>query len=148
MLDFKQLREQLADETIKNILAQFNVEPVEEDENKIVFPTCCHNLEGGSPKLWYYKDSKLFRCFTECCATFDIFELLKKMYALRGQNITLKQAVQICDLDDTPLSEEGYEITKQIKNELRYSQNSEQYLIEKNKKFKEIVKYNKNRSKW
>ena len=120
MLDFKQLREQLADETIKNILAQFNVEPVEEDENKIVFPTCCHNLEGGSPKLWYYKDSKLFRCFTECCATFDIFELLKKMYALRGQDITLKQAVQICDLDDTPLSEEGYEITKQIKNELRY----------------------------
>ena len=48
-MNFRDLREQLTDEAIKNILAQFNVEPVMEDEASITFPTCCHNLEGGSP---------------------------------------------------------------------------------------------------
>lgn len=103
-MNFKELREQLTDESIKNILAQFNVEPVSEDESSITFPTCCHNLEGGSPKLVYYKNSKLFHCYTECASSFDIFTLLQKMYRLRGQEITLHQAVTICDLDPTDLS--------------------------------------------
>ena len=64
MISFKELREQLTDESIKNILGQFNVEPAEETSDFIVFPTCCHNLEGGSNKLYYYKDSKLFHCYT------------------------------------------------------------------------------------
>ena len=54
-MNFRDLREQLTDDAIKNILIQFNVEPVTEDEASITFPTCCHNLEGGSPKLIYYK---------------------------------------------------------------------------------------------
>lgn len=99
MIDFKELREQLTDDSIKDILGQFNVDPVLEDEEKIIFPTCCHNIEGGSPKLWYYKDSKLFRCFTECNESFDIFDLLRRMYRLRGKEISLRQAVSICDLD-------------------------------------------------
>lgn len=120
MIDFRALREQLADETIKNILAQFNVEPVDEDENKIIFPTCCHNLEGGSPKLWYYKDSKLFHCFTECQSTFDIFTLLQKMYQLRGKEISLRQAISLCDLDASEISEEDQSYN--CRNDLRYMQ--------------------------
>lgn len=98
-MNFRELREQLTDETIKALLDQYNVQPYTEDDRAIVFPTCCHNLEGGSPKLYYYKDSKLFRCYTECNETFDIFTLLQKMHKLRGREITLRQAVQLCDLD-------------------------------------------------
>ena len=58
-MDFKELREQLTDDSIKSILSQFDVEPVFETEDAIVFPTCCHNLVGGSPKLYYYKSNKL-----------------------------------------------------------------------------------------
>ena len=90
MISFKELREQLTDESIKNILGQFNVEPAEETSDFIVFPTCCHNLEGGSNKLYYYKDSKLFHCYTECNSTFDIFSLLQKMYAFRSKEIALR----------------------------------------------------------
>lgn len=96
MISFQDLREQLSDETIKDILGQFNVEPVSENADAIIFPTCCHNLEGGSPKLYYYKNSKLFHCYTECSATFDIFSLLQKMYRLRGREISLSQAIGIC----------------------------------------------------
>lgn len=122
MINFKELRDQLSDESIKNILAQFNVEPVRETSDTIVFPTCCHNLEGGSPKLFYYKNTKLFRCFTECAASFDIFTLLQKMYLLRGREITLKQAVSLCDLDasDIAANEKGY--SESIVEELKYMQ--------------------------
>ena len=116
-MDFKELRDQLTDEAIKDILAQFNVEPVEENENEIVFPTCCHNLEGGSPKLFYYKNTKLFHCYTECAATFDIFTLLQKMYHLRGEEITLSQAVAICDLDTSQISvdNKGHNVLEDIR---------------------------------
>ena len=116
-MDFKELRDQLTDEAIKEILAQFNVEPVEENENEIVFPTCCHNLEGGSPKLFYYKNTKLFHCYTECSATFDIFTLLQKMYHLRGEDITLAQAVGICNLDTSSISVEnkGHNVLEDIR---------------------------------
>lgn len=106
-MNFKDLREELTDESIKNILSQFNVEPVYEDEFSITFPTCCHNLEGGSPKLVYYKNTKLFHCYTECASSFDIFTLLQKMYLLRGKEITLKQAIAICDLDSSHLTVEN-----------------------------------------
>lgn len=98
-IDFKALREQLTDETIKDILEQFDVEPQYETPDAIIFPTCCHNLEGGSPKLYYYKDNKRFHCYTECSASFDIFTLLQKMYTLRGHNITLLEAISLCGLD-------------------------------------------------
>ena len=116
-MDFKELREQLTDEQIKDILGQFNVEPVLEDEASITFPTCCHNLVGGSPKLIYYKNTKLFHCYTECAASFDIFTLLQKMYRLRGEEITLQQAVSICDLDASNVrpTDKGYNVLEDIK---------------------------------
>ena len=118
-MDFKELRQQLTDEMIKNLLGQFNVYPVFEDEDKIIFPTCCHNLDGGSPKLFYYKNSKLFRCYTECCSTFDIFTLLQKMYKLRNQEISLKQAIELCDLDSNL---EIADIDISCLNDIRYLQ--------------------------
>lgn len=42
--------------------------------------TICHNHPGdGSHKLYYYDNTKLFRCYTECNDTFDIFELICKI---------------------------------------------------------------------
>ena len=95
----RDLREDMSEETVKGILEQFNVMPFDETEAFIIFPTCCHNLEGGSPKLYYYKNTHLFHCYTECSETFDIFHLLIKMMKLRGKDITLHDAVVMCDLD-------------------------------------------------
>jgi hypothetical protein len=107
----RDLREEMTDEQVKNVLAQFNVEPRQENENFIVFPTCCHNLEGGSPKLYYYKNTHLFRCYTECDELFDIFHLLVKMEHLRNKEITLHDAVVLCDCDtSTPVDYYSSEI--------------------------------------
>lgn len=122
-MNFKELRQELTDEMIKDILEQFNVEPVEEDSDRIIFPTCCHNLEGGSPKLYYFKNTKLFHCFTECSSTFDIFTLLQKMYALRGQEISLRQAVSLCDLDASALTtQDKAALSNSCINDIKYMQ--------------------------
>ena len=119
-ISFKDLRQELTDEMLKDILLQFDVEPYEETSDYIIFPTCCNNLTGGSPKLYYYKDSKLFHCFTECNDTFDIFTLLQRMYKLRGQDITLREAVSVCDLNvDEPLNVEAHDNSAE---DIRYMQ--------------------------
>lgn len=42
--------------------------------------TICHNLIGeGSRKLYYYDNTKLFQCYTDCAGSFDIFELVVKV---------------------------------------------------------------------
>lgn len=122
LLDFKELREQLSDEMVKSILGQFNVEPYAETAEYIIFPTCCHNLIGGSPKLYYYKDSKIFHCYTECSSNFDIFTLLMKMQELRGNHITLRQAVQMCDLDTSNISQKDEENFVAYMKDLKYMQ--------------------------
>lgn len=118
MLTFQELREQLTDEAIKDILIQYDVEAVEEDEDVIKFPTCCHNISGGSTKLYYYKNSHLFTCYTECACSFDIFDLLIRMHKLRGETITLRQAVELCSLDASMLGGENgvqYDISNDLK---------------------------------
>ena len=49
--------------------------------------TICHNHPGeGSHKLYYYENTKLFRCYTGCDSTFDIFELVCKIHNLGKDN--------------------------------------------------------------
>lgn len=97
---FKELREQLDSEAVKSILKSIGVEPINEQPDMITYPTVCHNVVGGSPKLIYYKESHFFHCFTGtgdgCGGSFDIFTLLQRIYATRGEKITLKSAVELC----------------------------------------------------
>lgn len=122
MLSFQELREQLTEEMIKDILIQYDVEPFNETENYIVFPTCCHNINDGSPKLYYYKDSRLFHCFTQCGDTFDIFTLLQRMWKLRGKDITLRQAIEECNLDASVIGDQNFDTDLSCIEEIRRMQ--------------------------
>ena len=54
--------------------------------------TICHG--GDSHKLYYYDNSHLFHCFTECGESFDIFELVRKVKAREcGGEYQLPQAI-------------------------------------------------------
>ena len=85
-INAQRIKEIITDEDIKNILAIYEVYPCSENDEFIIFPTVCHNLnpEDGSPKLYYYKNSKMFYCFTECNQSFDIFSLIIKREHLLG----------------------------------------------------------------
>ena len=48
--------------------------------------TICHNLLGeGSRKLYYYDNTKLFQCYTDCGESFDVFELIRKVKNTREE---------------------------------------------------------------
>ena len=55
-IDLAALVESLDDEKIKAILKPFGISPSIENENEMIFKTYCHNLKGGSDKLYFYKN--------------------------------------------------------------------------------------------
>lgn len=64
------------------------------NSNCFVSRTICHNPIGtGSHKLYYYENTHLFRCYTYCGDTFDIFDLTRKWAKQRGDDWSLPRAV-------------------------------------------------------
>lgn len=62
-----------------------------------VATTICHNFPNeGTPKLYYYNNTKLFKCYTECDSSFDIFQLIVKLQNIQKDNdkYTLGHALQ------------------------------------------------------
>ena len=80
------IKEIITDNDIKNIMAEYEAYPSCETNEVIMFPTICHNLNAhdASHKLYYYKNSKMFYCFTQCSKSYDIFSLLMTIEHLRG----------------------------------------------------------------
>lgn len=129
MSSIKDLRMKLSSEEIKSILAKMNATPVRENDREIVYPTVCHNLNGGSPKLYYYKNEKIFKCYTECDSQFDIFDLIVKMKTLRGEEVSLSQAIKITGVEEE--SKYDPEIYKEVEylNKLNKESTLNNYLF-------------------
>lgn len=83
MIDINEVIKQLTPQDIIDIVSSLGGTDYIEKEREIIFKTICHNKdeEEGSHKLYYYKNSNLFVCYT-CCGTFNIVELIKKRYEL------------------------------------------------------------------
>lgn len=92
-LNFTEIRNQLTTSQIYEFLTNFHGEPYVTPFG-IISRTICHNEVGeGSRKLYYYENSHLFTCYTECGENFDIFELIAKIYKVQfNQNLSLPQA--------------------------------------------------------
>lgn len=79
MLDKEKIKQELDVQDIKLILKDLGSnEPKKDKDENLIFQTICHNSNGGSYKLYYYKESKLFKCYTACSDTFDIYELVRR----------------------------------------------------------------------
>lgn len=78
--DKDELKGELELEKIYDLIEAWGGEP-EYVEGGLISQTICHNSPGeGSRKLYYYENTKLFKCYTGCADTsFDIFELCIKV---------------------------------------------------------------------
>ena len=94
--DKDSLKKELTLEQIYDLLAELGAEPILKD-SCIICKTICHNsdLTNASHKLYYYPNTDLFHCYTGCGdASFDIYELIQKIYLNRGyKNFTLGKAI-------------------------------------------------------
>lgn len=100
----EEIKNNLTIDQIYEFLMEAGGEPQMHDDY-IVSRTICHNPPGqGSFKLYYYDNTKLFRCFTHCSDTFDLFSLVLKIKHLANEKIIYwsKEAVETSRPWDLP----------------------------------------------
>jgi hypothetical protein len=80
LIDKDKLKSQLTkNDIIKIVCSLGSQSPKEDHTGNLIFQTICHNIEGNSSyKLYYYDNTKLFNCYTECQSSFDIFDLITR----------------------------------------------------------------------
>lgn len=103
-VDVKKLKNQLSLAMYEQIFKALNIPIFSQGKDKWVLYTACHNLNAiqtGSPKLYFFLDSKIFTCFTQCAHSFDIIELVRKRLTL------MKQPDSFIDAINTILSITG-----------------------------------------
>jgi len=83
MINYEEIIEELDVERVKDLLRALDV-PFRTQSDCLIMPTVCHNadIDEASYKLYFYFDSKIFYCYTEC-GSFSIFSFLKKFYETR-----------------------------------------------------------------
>ena len=113
MIDYQEIIEQLDDEKVKQLLDSFNI-PFEDKGNFLILPTVCHNqdVDSASMKLYYYKNTHIFQCYTECGAM-SIFTFLKNYYEIRDIEYNwyddILQVILNCSAANTAVkATEGY----------------------------------------
>lgn len=85
MIDYKTIVENLQDNKVIELMKQLGADRYKDETKQIIFPTICHNIDASSAsmKLYYYKDTHLFYCYSEC-GPLSIFKLLKEYYKTRN----------------------------------------------------------------
>ena len=83
-MDYKELIENLTDEIVEKILDKLEIPWIDKGEF-LLCKTACHNtnLEEASWKLYYYKNTHIFMCYSECGAQ-NIFRFIEHYYEARG----------------------------------------------------------------
>ena len=89
-----ELKQSLTIEQVYELTADLGGEPIMEG-NTFKSRTICHNPAGqGSYKLYYYDNTKLFKCYTDCGDYFDIYELVRKQKTIStGEEWSLPKAI-------------------------------------------------------
>ena len=88
MIDYQAIIDDLSIEHVEEILAKLDI-PFEDKGAFLLMPTYCHNhkTENASKKLFFFKNNKLFVCWTEC-GNMSIFKFLKNYYEAQGIDYT------------------------------------------------------------
>lgn len=92
-LDKDLIKESLSLDDIRTILRDLgSEEPILDDKGNLIAQTICHH--GSKFKLYYYPDSRMFHCYTDCGDSFDIYELVIRSKRSVGITISFPQAVR------------------------------------------------------
>lgn len=83
MIKYEEIISELDDNKVKDMLDKLGI-PYVDKGSFMVMPTVCHNVDvdEASLKLYYYKNTHIFNCYTEDGAM-SIFTFLKKYYETR-----------------------------------------------------------------
>ena len=100
MINYREISDNLELDSVKRLLTRMDI-PFKETDEALIMPTVCHNedIETASWKLYYYKNNKLFHCYTDCGDSFSIFTFLKRFYETRDYDYDWYQDIYQVVLD-------------------------------------------------
>ena len=83
-MDYAKIIENLDTNAVIHLMTELGADRYNETEDYVLFPTICHNVDSSeaSMKLYYYKNNKVFVCYT-ACQGMSIFNFLKHYYEER-----------------------------------------------------------------
>lgn len=76
-MDTNKIKEILNENDITNLMIDLGSAYPKQTKDALMFTTICHG--GDSSKLYYYHETKTFRCYTHCSCNYDIFSLVQKV---------------------------------------------------------------------
>ena len=84
-MNCKEIVDNITNDSIIKLMQHLGIDRYKDTKDAIIFPTICHNenAESASMKLYYYKNSHLFYCYTEC-GGMSVFKFLENYYKTRG----------------------------------------------------------------
>ena len=84
MIDYKSIIEQLDTQKVIQLMETLGSDDYVQKPGYVIFKTICHNEDASeaSMKLYYYENSHIFQCYTEC-GSMGIFQFLKTYYETR-----------------------------------------------------------------
>ena len=132
-MDYKEIINNLKPEAIISLMEKLGADRYSDRGEYIIFPTICHNInaEEASMKLYYYKNSHLFVCYTEE-GSMSIFKFLKEYYETRNIPYNWYDDIYKVVLDCSSFKPtEGFETVK-------YNSLSEKYRTRKQEQVLEI----------
>lgn len=121
-MNYKPIIDNLKEEEIKSLLDELKI-PWKDKGTHLICKTACHNVdvEEASWKLYYYKDTHLFMCFTEC-GGMNIFAFLEHYYTARNIRFDWYRDIYDRVIQCSELSE-----LTALDGEKRYEKISERY---------------------
>lgn len=150
--DSNEIKQQLSFQQVFDYTAELGGNPKLDSTGAEVFVahTICHNPACcGSHKLYYYGNTRLFRCYTECAGdAFDIYDLTRRAMKLqRGEEWSLPRAVKYVaryfgiSISDEENFDDGQDKLRDWEILKNYQENSS---ISKDKKVIEFKEFDEN----
>ena len=148
MDNFNNIKNSLTIEQVKDLLFALGGDPVIKGDI-ILARTICHG--GQSHKLYYYDNTKLFKCYTDCPeGSFDVYDLIIKYNKNENKEMNLYQAVNfVVNFFNLVISNENFIINNEEltdwkilnKYEENNSQEKQQKIVDLKFYDKKILKY-------
>lgn len=105
-MNYKNIIENLEESKVIKLLEELGVTNYKDTPTAIIFPTVCHNTDANeaSMKLYYYKDTKFFFCYTDC-GGMSVFKFLKNFYETRNIEYNWYDDIYLPIVGCTPVRE-------------------------------------------
>ena len=131
-MDYREIVNNLKTESVIELMQKLGADRYVDKGSYIIFPTLCHNIDvsEASMKLYYYKNTHLFYCYTNCSGM-SIFKLLKEYYETRDYKYDWYNDIYRVVLDCSSFKPvEGFEAVKYNSLGEKYRKRKEEQVLQ------------------